>query len=166
MEKNANPIKELFDELFTLLENLEAQNSALLQFLKDRGIVSDEKFIPFLQQAGNASSVKWRAARVRMEYLLTPAQKETTDEDRDKEKNKDQNKEAEKQPAEKQSAQKEPAEKQLAASAPAENTKPANSKAGNSAAKPQETVARKQDSAPKEDEQTPAGDQQGKPPKP
>src|SRR3977135_1785017 len=80
MEKDAHPIKELFDELFTLLENLEAQNSALLQFLKDRGIVSEEKLTPFLQQAGNASSVKWRAARVRMEYLLTPIEKETLQE--------------------------------------------------------------------------------------
>jgi hypothetical protein len=166
MEKDAHPIKELFDELFTLLENLEAQNSALLQFLKDRGIVSEEKLTPFLQQAGNASSVKWRAARVRMEYLLTSSQKETKDKDRDKEKNKDQDKEGEKQPAEKQPTEKEPAEKQPAASTAAETSKPANLKTGNGAAKPQENIARKQESAPKEDKQKPASDQQGKPQKP
>lgn len=72
MEEKPNPLKEVFDELFTLLENLEAQNLAVLQFLKDQKVGTEKKLAPYLERAGNASSVKWRAARVRMEYLLSP----------------------------------------------------------------------------------------------
>lgn len=89
MEPNANPIKEVLDELFTLLEALETQSSAVMKFLKDRKITTDKKFAPYLEQAGNASSVKWRAARVRMEYLLSPVQpveKETKDKEKEPEK--------------------------------------------------------------------------------
>jgi hypothetical protein len=101
MENNPEPIKEILDELFSLLESLETQTLALTQFLKDQGIATDKKLAPYLDQAGNASSVKWRAARARMHYLLSPVAKKT--EDTEKDKNKDKNKEAEKPPAEKQS---------------------------------------------------------------
>jgi hypothetical protein len=83
MEK-PNPLKELFDELFTLLENLETQNSAVLQFLKDQKVGTDKKLAPYLERAGNASSVKWRAARVRMEYLLSPIEKGAKDQEKEK----------------------------------------------------------------------------------
>jgi hypothetical protein len=72
----SNPLKEIFEELFGLLESLEAQSMAVTQFLKDQKIGNDKKLAPYLEQAGNASSVKWRAARARMEYLLAPVQKE------------------------------------------------------------------------------------------
>ena len=72
----SNPLKEIFDELFGLLESLETQGMAVTQFLKDQKIGNDKKLEPYLEQAGNASSVKWRAARARMEYLLAPMQKE------------------------------------------------------------------------------------------
>lgn len=75
----SNPLKEIFDELFGLLESLEAQSQAMTQFLKDQRVGNDEKLAPYLKQAGNASSVKWRAARARMEYLLAPMQKEADD---------------------------------------------------------------------------------------
>ena len=84
METDANPLKEVLDELFTLLETLETHSAAVLQFLKDQGITTDEKLAPYLERAGNASNVKWRAARLRMEYLLSPIQKETKDKDKDK----------------------------------------------------------------------------------
>jgi hypothetical protein len=84
MEEKPNPLRELFDELFTLLENLETQNSAVLQFLKDRKVGMDKKLAPYLERAGNASSVKWRAARVRMEYLLSPIQKEAKNQEKEK----------------------------------------------------------------------------------
>jgi hypothetical protein len=74
-----NSIKEVLDGLFTLLETLETQNAAVLEFLKDQGIATDEKLAPYLVRAGSASSVKWRAARVRMAYLLAPAPKKATD---------------------------------------------------------------------------------------
>jgi hypothetical protein len=77
METNAEPIKEVLDDLFTLLETLETQNIAVLQFLKDQGIATEETFAPYLERAGAASSVKWRAARARMTFLLAPAQKKS-----------------------------------------------------------------------------------------
>jgi hypothetical protein len=95
MESNPESIKEILDELFSLLETLETQSLALTQFLKDQGIATDKKLAPYLDRAGNASSVKWRAARARMQYLLSPVKKETNDKEKDK------NKEPEKLPAEK-----------------------------------------------------------------
>jgi hypothetical protein len=70
--QNVEPLKEIFDQMFALLESLETQNIAVVQFLKDEGIAADDKLAPYLEKAGNASSVKWRAARARMEHLLTP----------------------------------------------------------------------------------------------
>src|ERR1700731_886388 len=89
MENNPEPIKEILDELFSLLESLETQSLALTQFLKDQGIASDEKLTPYLDRAGNTSSVKWRAARARMQYLLSPIPKQATEKEKDKDKNKD-----------------------------------------------------------------------------
>ncbi|MDQ1409680.1 MAG: hypothetical protein QOJ41_1415, partial [Acidobacteriaceae bacterium] len=63
MKNNPEPIKEILDELFSLLETLETQSLALTQFLKDQGIATEEKLAPYVDRAGNASSVKWRAAR-------------------------------------------------------------------------------------------------------
>ena len=105
MENNPEPIKEILDELFSLLESLETQSLALTQFLKDQGIATDEKLAPYLDRAGNASSVKWRAARARMQYLLSPVPKQTKDEEKYK------NKEPEKPPSEKPSEEKQSTEK-------------------------------------------------------
>jgi len=114
MEPSPEPIKEILDELFSLLESLEAQSLALTQFLKDQGIATDKKLAPYLDRAGNASSVKWRAARARMQYLLSPVTKKSDDQEKDKskDKNKDKNKEPETPPAEKSSTDKQSADKQ------------------------------------------------------
>jgi uncharacterized protein YcaQ len=88
METNPEPIKEILDELFSLLESLETQSLALTQFLKDQGIATDEKLAPYLDRAGNASSVKWRAARARMQYLLSPVKKQTNEKEKENEKEK------------------------------------------------------------------------------
>jgi hypothetical protein len=69
-----NPIEETVRELLPYLEDLETQSGAILEFLKDKGHLSDEEFAPYLQKAAEASSVKWRAARVRLEYLFSLAQ--------------------------------------------------------------------------------------------
>jgi hypothetical protein len=79
MEPKTDPIKEVLSELFGLLETSETQTLAVLQFLKDEGIATEEKLEPYLDRAGNASSVRWRAARARMEYLLTPQGKKGSD---------------------------------------------------------------------------------------
>ncbi|HLK53943.1 MAG TPA: hypothetical protein VKU42_10835 [Candidatus Angelobacter sp.] len=68
---NTEPIKEVLNELFSHLERLETQNDAILQFLKEKKRVTDKQMAPYLEQAGNASNVRWRAARVRIEHLLS-----------------------------------------------------------------------------------------------
>jgi hypothetical protein len=69
----------ILDELFSSLEVLETQTEAILQFLKEKAGSSDEQLTPYLEQAGKASSIKRRAARVRIDYLISsvtnPAQK-------------------------------------------------------------------------------------------
>jgi chemotaxis protein histidine kinase CheA len=127
METNPEPIKEILDELFSLLESLETQSLALTQFLKDQGIVTDEKLAPYLDRAGNASSVKWRAARARMQYLLSPVPKQTKDEEKDK------NKEPEKPPSEKPSEVKQSTGKQSAENSSTEQSKPTGSNAAKDA---------------------------------
>jgi len=79
MATQLEPIKEVLGELFGLLEAQETNSAAILQFLKDAGLATDEKLAPYLEQAGNASSVKWRAARIRMEFLLSPVKKQTAE---------------------------------------------------------------------------------------
>ena len=69
---NNEAMKEVLNDLFSHLERLETQSEAILQFLKEKKRVTDKQLAPYLEQAGNASSVKWRAARVRIEHLLSP----------------------------------------------------------------------------------------------
>jgi hypothetical protein len=66
---------ELLRELFSAFETADTQSAAILQFLKEKGMASDEELAPFLEQAGNASSVRWRAVRVRVSSLLSSAAK-------------------------------------------------------------------------------------------
>jgi len=69
-------LKHVLDELFGLLESLETKSEAVLEFLKDEGLTTDERLAPYLEQAGKASNIRWLAARKRMEYLLTPIETE------------------------------------------------------------------------------------------
>ena len=71
MESTNHPVKQALEELFALLEAMETQSIAILQFLKDQKISTDEQLAPYMNHASNAASVKWRAARVRMEYLFS-----------------------------------------------------------------------------------------------
>src|ERR1700680_2941622 len=106
MEVQTEPLKEILGELFALLEAHETHSMAVLQFLRDQGIATDEKLAPYLELAGRASNIKWLAARQRMEELVTPLQKkthhgnkkkETTDGNKDKEKAKETSQEKGKQ---------------------------------------------------------------------
>jgi hypothetical protein len=68
-------IQQILDELFLSFENSETQVASLVLCLKDQGIVTEEMLAPFLEQAGNASNVRWRAARLRMGSLISSAMK-------------------------------------------------------------------------------------------
>jgi hypothetical protein len=69
-DMNVELAEELVDALGSSLEDLEASQAALIQFLKDQGIVTDEQFADYRKQASKASSVRWRAARVRLQHLI------------------------------------------------------------------------------------------------
>jgi hypothetical protein len=73
MDENTNIVQEILHDLFSAMEALETQNTAILQFLKDKGIATDEELASRLEQAGNASSVRWRGVRVRADYLFASA---------------------------------------------------------------------------------------------
>jgi hypothetical protein len=66
---------QILDELLPSLESLDTKVSALLQLLKDKGIATQEELTKYLDQAANASNVRWLAARVRLDYLLSSAAK-------------------------------------------------------------------------------------------
>ena len=70
-----NPAQQVLDELFPYFESLETQVAAILQFLRDKGIATDEQLAPYFEKARDASGVKWHAARVRMEHLFAPQPK-------------------------------------------------------------------------------------------
>src|SRR5215475_6612544 len=68
-------VEQLLDEMLAALEELETKATATLQYLKDKGHATDEDLAPYFEQAGNASNVRWRAARLRMMSLVSSALK-------------------------------------------------------------------------------------------
>jgi hypothetical protein len=69
--------EEFLDELFSSLEVLETRSTAILQFLKEQGEVTEEELAPYMEQASKASNVRWRAARLRMMSLFSAAVKDS-----------------------------------------------------------------------------------------
>jgi hypothetical protein len=65
--------RQILDDLLPSLEALDTKVSALLQLFKDKGIATPEEITSYLDQAANGSNVRWRAARVRLDYLLSSA---------------------------------------------------------------------------------------------
>src|SRR5947207_13869607 len=69
-------VQQIVDEVLSSLEPLDTQSDGLLQFLKAKGIASDEEVAPYLEQAGKASNVRWLAARLRIKSLISSAMKQ------------------------------------------------------------------------------------------
>ena len=68
-------VNEILDEIVSSLEPLEAQSTAILHFLKAKGIATDEDLTPFMEEAKNASNIRWRAFRLRTAALISSAMK-------------------------------------------------------------------------------------------
>jgi hypothetical protein len=78
---------EILEELSITLQRVESQSAAILELVKDKGIVKEEELAPYLERASAASSVRWRATRVRLERLLAGLEKsEQQSKDREGEK--------------------------------------------------------------------------------
>ena len=63
-------IDEILEELSSTLQKVESQSAAVLELIKDKGIVREEELAPYLERASAASSVRSRATRVRLAALL------------------------------------------------------------------------------------------------
>jgi hypothetical protein len=68
-------VKEIMDELFPAFEAMDARSAAIVQFLKEEGMATDDQLSRYLQPAEDASNVRWRAARIRLERLFSSALK-------------------------------------------------------------------------------------------
>jgi hypothetical protein len=75
-------VHQIVDELFPYFEAADTQSGAVLQFLREKGIATEEELAPYLKQAANGSSVRWRAARARINFLLSSAMKAEAEEEK------------------------------------------------------------------------------------
>ena len=64
-------VKQILEEVFCSVEDVEAQSAAILQFLKEKGMANDKELAPYLEQAKTSSGVRWVAIRARVDYLLS-----------------------------------------------------------------------------------------------
>jgi hypothetical protein len=64
---------EILEELGSTFQKLETQCAALLEFVKDKGIVKEDELAPYMERAAAASAVRWRGTEVRMARLLASA---------------------------------------------------------------------------------------------
>lgn len=131
-------VQQVLDELIPTLETLEARSEGILEFLKSKGIAGEQDLARCLEQAANASNVRWRAARARMNRLLLSAEKppEKTAENKSAKET-----EPAGQPAAQTSDEKDRPAKQDAA--PPRNAKPADDAPAGSETQPEKQVEKK-----------------------
>ncbi len=68
---DAKVIDEILDAILPPLEAAESQTTALTRFLRERGILTDDDFARFQEEAANAAEIRGRALRLRMHSLVT-----------------------------------------------------------------------------------------------
>lgn len=76
---NTDPAEQVFEELLPYLETLDAQIGAIIQALKNKGVITSEGFTKLVQNADMASDVRERGLRVRMEFLFSSAAKRSAE---------------------------------------------------------------------------------------
>jgi hypothetical protein len=139
--------QEILDDLIPSLEALEAKSSAVLEFLKREGVASDEKLAPYLEQATSASNVRWLGVRVRIERLLSAAEKDSARKqaDAEKESEKSSTDKTDKEEKKLQAADKNSLQPEMAKSDSEENSK--SSRPESSEEKPDKDKAEKNKNA-------------------
>lgn len=80
MDNEENFASPVLEELFSAFEMVETQSAAILEFMKDKGLATDDDLASYLERAGNASNVRWRAAKLRMNSLIATALQRAQDE--------------------------------------------------------------------------------------
>ena len=58
-----NALDPVLDEFFPAMEAVDTQAMAILHFLKDKGMLTDEEFAPYLEEAGKTSNIRWFSTR-------------------------------------------------------------------------------------------------------
>ena len=71
---SSEPAEAVLNEMLPYFEAIETQSAAIVRLLKDKKITDDKEFAEYLEQAGNASGIRWQAARLRMERLFASAE--------------------------------------------------------------------------------------------
>jgi len=64
-------IDEILDAVLPPIEAAESQTAAVIQLLRERGILNDDDFARFQEQAENASEIRSRAMRLRLKRILS-----------------------------------------------------------------------------------------------
>jgi hypothetical protein len=66
-------IDEILDDFASTFQASETRSLAIERFLKNKKIASEDELKPFLEEAGNASEIEWRATRLRLHHLFMSA---------------------------------------------------------------------------------------------
>jgi hypothetical protein len=74
-DMNSEVVDEILEELSSTMERVETQSAAVLEFMRDKGIAKDDELAPYVERAAAASSVRWRATRVRLAHLFAGLEK-------------------------------------------------------------------------------------------
>jgi len=85
-------VQRQIDDIAIRIEEIECRlakiDEAIARQVKHEGVATGEKLAPYLEQAARASNVRWLGVRVRIERLLSSAEKDSAEKRKDKEEKK------------------------------------------------------------------------------